>query len=89
MKLQIFLLSHLFLIFSLVLFQFDEIEAFERFRIYHWFLSLTNPRPTKKYKFRSYGRIARVITGNPYIHNTNIYSKTAIYPRQPFWTFTD
>lgn len=36
---------------------------------------------------RSYNSIAKVITGNPYIHHRNIYSKTDIYPRQPFWNF--
>lgn len=35
---------------------------------------------------RTYNSIAKVINGNPYIHQSNIYSK-GIYPRQPFWPF--
>lgn len=36
---------------------------------------------------RSYNAIAKIITGNPYIHYRNIYKKSSIYPRQPFWHF--
>lgn len=43
-----------------------------------------NQRPNKK---RTYNSITKIITGNPYIHPRNIYGKTSIYPKQPFWHF--
>lgn len=44
-------------------------------------------RKPMRSSYRSYNSIAKVITGNPYIHHRSIYSKTDIYPRQPFWNF--
>lgn len=36
---------------------------------------------------RSYNAIAKIVAGNPYLHHRNIYGRTSIYPRQPFWTY--
>lgn len=40
------------------------------------------------YRRRTYNMIAKIITGNPYRHNSrDIYKKTNVFPLQPFWTF--
>lgn len=40
------------------------------------------------YRRRTYNMIAKIVTGNPYMHHSrDIYKKTSIFPRQPFWTF--
>lgn len=50
--------------------------------------SPSNGKP-KPYRHRTYNQITKIITGNPYVHyGGNIYKKTSIFPRQPFWSFT-
>lgn len=40
------------------------------------------------YRHRTYNMITKIVTGNPYMHHSrDIYQKTSIFPRQPFWTF--
>lgn len=71
----------------------DEEQAFENYIgnsnfFMQQFTKLSTPQKRLKHH-RTYNRITKIITGNPYVHSGDIYKKTSIYPRQPFWSFTN